>query len=161
MARRHAGIKMHMYSIVLGRLIRSRDRINKHAALCAGWPLITDLLTSCTRPRVNYSSSSAAHPKNSSLGPENLSSRGGLINIPRNDDAVSFTIVGNGESTFLRRDAPETTRYFPFPTSELWNDTVGQFFSEILSIWNIKEIPRVCIFFSTTDFIVQGWKNQA
>lgn len=30
-----ARIKMHMYSIVLGRLIRSRDRINKHTALCA------------------------------------------------------------------------------------------------------------------------------
>lgn len=73
------GINMHMYSIVLGRLIRSRDRINNHAALCAGWPLITDLLTSCTRPRVNYSSSSVAHPKNSSPGPK-TSSRGGLMN---------------------------------------------------------------------------------
>lgn len=73
------GINMHMYSIVLGRLIWSRDRINNHAALCAGWPLITDLLTSCTRPRVNYSSSSVAHPKNSSPGPK-TSSRGGLMN---------------------------------------------------------------------------------
>lgn len=90
------GINMHMYSIVLGRLIRSRDRINNHAALCAGWPLITDLLTSCTRPRVNYSSSSVAHPKNSSPGPK-TSSRGGLMNTV--EPLVSFTIIGNGEST--------------------------------------------------------------